>query len=274
MREQMAEQVGWPFAVSAGRRRDYTVIAAPDFLVDLGAHGALADVAAPIPAEQPARVTTMQAGGRRWSLAYRTKVVDPDDLTWSSETGAADPESGRLLDEHGRPLRLIYGFVCSQEITTVDPWDLERAHRSVRASVAGLLSEEETFRSRRTAAFPLRSGLRPPPSEPASAMTAEPVVSHRHRHAHREDGPDPVTTRSGVRRLVMSRPLIPAVAAAAVLLTAGTALAGRFLPTGGNQPPADPVGANQAAQQPGYVPQPAESPRQGQGAACCRVAHK
>lgn len=272
----MAEQVGWPFAVAAGRRRDYTVIAAPDFLVDSGLHGALADVAAPMPAEQPARVTAMHAGGRRWSLVYLTKVVEDGDLTGGTETGAAEPDSGRLLDEHGRPLRLIYGFVCAQEVTAVDPSDLERAHRSVRAALTGLLGEEESFRSRRTAAFPLRSGLRPPPTEPAGAVVTKlPPAGQRHRHAHRKDGPGPVRAGAGVRGL-LSRPLIPTVAAAAVLLTFGTALAGRLLPVGdGNGAPVGPAtSADVAAEQPSFVPRPTEWPRPGRGAACCRIAQK
>jgi hypothetical protein len=272
----MAEQVGWAFAVSAGRRRDYTVIAAPDFMVDAGAHGALADVAAPTPAEQPPRVTTMQAAGQRWNLAYRTKVVDADDLTRGTETGASEPDTGRLLDEHGRPLRLIYGFVCSQDIASVDASDLERAHRSVRAALTALLGEEEGFRSRRTAAFPLRSGLRPPPGEPASAVTIQmPATGSRHRHAHRAEGPGPVRARYGAKQLVR-RPLVPAVAAAALLLGGGTALAGRYLPTdgGGVQPLAPQTSSNSAAELPVYVQEPRETPRYAHGAACCRIAQK
>ena len=74
--------MGWPFLVAAGRRRDYTTLLAPRFLVAELDHGVLEQVVRPDARGRVRRPWWRSARGRglRLSVAYATHLLTPADL--------------------------------------------------------------------------------------------------------------------------------------------------------------------------------------------------
>jgi hypothetical protein len=69
--------VGWPFLVAAGRRRDYTILLAPDFLVADLDHGVLERVTGPDGEDgRPTTVDTRSGRGRRSGRARAAAAAD------------------------------------------------------------------------------------------------------------------------------------------------------------------------------------------------------
>ena len=155
----MAPVEGWPFLVGAGRHHDYNVLLAPDFLIADAAHGRLGEVAAPTPVDAPPRlIEASTSTGRRLGITYATYLVSDADV--------AQPR-----DEHGRPLRLMYGFVCpAGQIETPAKADLDAARAASLATYRRYLAEEDRFSTAASTAFPLRS-----------TVTAWPVRDNRIR---------------------------------------------------------------------------------------------
>jgi len=147
---------GWVFAVGAGRRVDYRVIAAPDFLVEGREYGVLGDVVCPTPGAPHlsiARTTTPVAGPL--TVVYSTQVVSGQDV--------ADPSgpSGMVADirdEQNRPLQLIYGFVGRGGADpTPDAADLNAARAEAWRAYRAFLADEEGFAVVQTAPLQLIS---------------------------------------------------------------------------------------------------------------------
>ncbi|XVS68047.1 hypothetical protein ACQPYE_18960 [Actinosynnema sp. CA-299493] len=113
---------GWPFLVARGRRRGYSVLLAPSFLID--DHGLLEEVVGPVP---DVRVASVRNAGGRWLC-----------VVWAAHT-ATEAEIGNPRDEHSRPLRLLYGFVCPDGV-------VERpSEAGMTASLAGALDTYRRF---------------------------------------------------------------------------------------------------------------------------------
>jgi hypothetical protein len=167
---------GWPFLVAAGRRRDFTAVLAPAFLVTDLDYGVLPEVIGPATPGDPPRVSHLRTRhGRRLTLVSTTRVLAPGDLT--------DPlqRAGGVRDEHGRPLRLVYGFAYPDTVD-VQPAraDLDAAREPALAAYGRFLADEEGFSVVASQPFPLRSTLTPRPAprvrglDDGSASTAGP----------------------------------------------------------------------------------------------------
>ncbi|MGN9907760.1 hypothetical protein ACTMTJ_09420 [Phytohabitans sp. LJ34] len=165
----MAPTEGWPFLVGAGRRRDYSVLLAPDFMLADSTHGRLGEVVAPTPVDAPPRVIEVSTStGHRLEIAYATYLVSAADV--------AQPR-----DEHGRPLRFMYGFVCrAGQIETPATADLDAARAASLATYRRYLAEEDNFRTAASTALPLRSTVT---AWPVHDTRGRLVTIHRHRRS-------------------------------------------------------------------------------------------
>jgi len=132
--------LGWPFLVAPGRRRDHTTIVAPRVLVEHLDYGILEAQASPGP---PGTVEASSARGLRLFIAYWTEPVND------------------VRDEHGRPLRMIYGFVCLDGTpATVEDADRRAALDAVRSAYRAFLADEDGQTVVSSAPFTLRSPAR------------------------------------------------------------------------------------------------------------------
>lgn len=143
---------GWPFLLARGRRTGHRVLLAPDFLVAEHDHGILEAVSG-----QGPDVTELTSfAGRRLTLRCSTHQVSARDVT--------TPERPR--DEHGRPLRLIYGVVANG----TDPVtaDLQVALEAALDTYRRFLGGEDGFVVVQSPAFPLTV-----PASPARSSTVD-----------------------------------------------------------------------------------------------------
>ena len=202
----MTADVGWAFAIGAGRHLDYRVIAAPDFLVRSGEYGVLGDIARPSGPGQPnqLRYATTPAG-QQLTIACVSQAITTNDIADPSQPTTANDA---VRDEQNRPLRLIFGIAIDRRLVgTVDQSDIEAARAAAIRAYQSFLTHEDDFTVLSSTAFPLRSGLtpddhrtpytdrrpvsdvrasiRPPP--PDSAGAARPRVGPSHRCHARAD---------------------------------------------------------------------------------------
>lgn len=166
---------GWPFLVAAGRRRDYTVVVAPDFMVAAGEAGRLCDVVVPGAESDPARVlSVVTASGRRVSAAYRTHLLTEADLDAPGGTGAptAPPR-----DEYNRPLLLAFGFVTHAPPAGTPSLeaDLDDCRAAVLPAYRAFLEDEDGFSVAPSGALPIRSGS-PRDPEPLRTVVPSPAA--------------------------------------------------------------------------------------------------
>lgn len=177
---------GWPFLVGAGRRRDYTTVLAPDFLINGGEHAVLAATVVPTADDAPPRVLRVATpSGRPLALAYVTRLVTVADVAWPGAPGGPDP-ARPLRDDYGRLLRVMVGFVCpDSDLAGVVPDDIERALGPALATYRRFLDNEEGFRVQPSSAFALRSpALRRTLTGPAHAAEATvPIEPTEHKKA-------------------------------------------------------------------------------------------
>ncbi|MFD9408439.1 hypothetical protein ACFWBN_15695 [Streptomyces sp. NPDC059989] len=161
---------GWPFLVARGRYRGYRTLLAPDFLVAEADYGVLDDhVARGMAAEQVKVVPVVTGAGRPLTVVHTTHQVTAADV---AEPGDA-PVDQAPRDEFGRPLDLMYGFVCEGQVTAPDPEDLNACRETALPVYRRFLGDEEGFRIESGRAFPLRSDLArsPVPPRPEYAPT-------------------------------------------------------------------------------------------------------
>ncbi len=197
MSPDMNTVTGWPFLIARGRRRGYSVLAAPPFLVRDREEGFLEEVVGPSPGSVATRMVD-SPGGRHLCLVWGDHRVRGDDIG-----EPADP-----VDEHSRPLRLLYGFVCQDAaVSEPAPADLERSLATMVATYRRFLRGEEEFVVEESSPFPV--------------------------DAHVVARTEPATRAHGSRR--------PAgVLAGAVLAALLVVLAGFWWFTGQPEPPRDP----------------------------------
>jgi hypothetical protein len=150
--------VGWPFLVAPGRRRDYTILLAPGFLVADLDHGVLERVTRPDGGDdRPTTVDTSTGRGRRLSVVYATHLLTAADLDRGDPDGGV-PDGAGARDEHGRPLRLIYGY-ATRDGRVVEPAsaDLGRAREEALRAYRSFLADEEGAAVAGTGPFRLAS---------------------------------------------------------------------------------------------------------------------
>jgi hypothetical protein len=154
---------GWPFLIARGRRRGYTVLLAPDFLIDERDYGILEQTAGPVTG--PFRIASVIS-----TLGHRLCLV------WSEYTvTAADLAGGSPRDEHSRPLRLLNGFCTREPVSAPAGTDLTHAHGAALDTYRRFLDDEEHFVVEPSNAFPTDSALAPAPSgRPEVAARAQP----------------------------------------------------------------------------------------------------
>ena len=142
----------WPFLIARGRRRGYSVLLAPGYLLD--GYGFLEEAAGPARGA-PFRVAVVPGRGQ---LAWAEHDVSTSDI-------GGDPH-----DEHGRPLRLTYGFLCRQGKPEPAEGDFARVRDIALEVYRRFLAGEEGFRVEPSEPFAVRSvavtAVQAPPPAP------------------------------------------------------------------------------------------------------------
>jgi hypothetical protein len=158
---------GWAFLVARGRRQGYRTRLVPGVLKDLGMPGLVEDSAGAQGEPGIGTVVRHVATPRgQVAIVYRTHRIRPGDLA----------DSGAAFDEHGRPLDVIYGFVCLAPVThTPEDADLDSAYRQALESYRRFLADESGFVTETSLAFPLRSTIAPAPAERPATVPPRPV---------------------------------------------------------------------------------------------------
>lgn len=171
----------WPFLVARGRHTGYRTLLAPDFLTECRLHGQLSDKAH---ADVPARVhqtSVDSAEVGRLTLIYRTERLAPPDLE------GATSEHRPVVDEHGRPLQMLYGIVTRWPPSApADERDLAVARAAALISYRRFLTDEDGYDVDASTAFPLHTSLAqrgqtrepnpPSPPPPAPPPTPAPLT--------------------------------------------------------------------------------------------------
>ncbi|MFI5842550.1 hypothetical protein ACIA8K_22860 [Catenuloplanes sp. NPDC051500] len=161
---------GWPVLVAAGRRRDYSTVLAPGFLVAARTYGVLADSLRMLGPDDPPRVIPVAAvDGVRFHVAYAAHDVTAEDLH--------SPDAP-IRDEHGRPLRFLYGFAWREgEAGEPVGADLEAALGEAVRAYRHFLADEEGFTVLASRQFPLRTPVRVVASAAGPASRGRAVVA-------------------------------------------------------------------------------------------------
>jgi len=154
--DSVVQEVGWPFLVSAGLVRDYTVLVAPDFLVAGGEQGLLGIAGGAVDGGPIESRTVRTSSGRLLALSYAARLLTSED------------SSGTVADEFGRPLRLVVGVVTDRSRATDPSRDLARAEEVVLPAYRRFRADESAYRVEPSHREPMRSlGLREPERLPA-----------------------------------------------------------------------------------------------------------
>jgi hypothetical protein len=148
---------GWPFLIARGRRRGYSVLLAPDFLVVQGEYGFLEDVVGPT--RSAATIRTASAGtrgGRPVCLLWTEHRVTAADLGGAGEGPA---------DEHSRPLDLLHGVLLpGTRVVEAARADLDHTRRAALETYRRFLADEEDFTVAVSSEFATATTVEQPPA--------------------------------------------------------------------------------------------------------------
>ena len=218
----MTADVGWAFAIGAGRHLDYRVIAAPDFLIRSGEYGFLGDIARPAGHGQPNQLLhATTPGGQHLTIACVTQAITTNDITDSSHPTTVNDA---VRDEQNRPLRLIFGIAIDRRLVgTVDQSDIEAARTAALLAYQSFLTQEDDFTVLSSTAFPLHSELTPADHMTPNTIGARSATSGADTPAHHPIGP----ARHGpggnrVTSVLLGLMALAIVAVLAVLVLRGT----------------------------------------------------
>jgi hypothetical protein len=171
----MQANAAWPFLVAAGRRRDYSILLAPDFLVADLDYGILEEIARPSDEGRPTVVAVRTRAGRRLTVVHATHLLTAADLE-PDGAYAASPS-----DEHGRPLRLIYGFVSHDRVVEPAAADLRTAFGAALVVYRRFLDDEDVIAVAPGHAYLMRSLTHPTAPVPVMVPVADPAKAPRVR---------------------------------------------------------------------------------------------
>ena len=209
-----ATAAAWPFLIARGRRRGYSVLLAPAWLIAEGDHGFLEDTVGPV--DPPATWRSAPAvspHGRRLSLVWAEHAVTAADVG----------ESAAPRDEHSRPLRLLHGVLCASEAVP-DPATagLAGSREAALATYRRFLADEDRFAVEGSAPFQvtIAAGTQRRTPQPEARPAPAAVSSRSSRSSPLSRGRLTVPVLAGVS------------AVAAVFTTAAILLSG-----GPDQPP-------------------------------------
>lgn len=182
-----AAAYGWSFLVARGRRTGYRTLLVPDFLAESNEYGALSQAAnGDFPAADTFRVSTVTGlAAGDITLAYRNERLTRALVGEPISSGAGRPPEDLLIDQHGRPLDLLYGFVCrAPGLLKVDTADFAPAYEEALRVYRLFLADETGFRPESSRPYALRStassqpepATEPPPPSPSQAPVLSPPV--------------------------------------------------------------------------------------------------
>ncbi|MEU7551330.1 hypothetical protein AB0B01_03025 [Streptomyces sp. NPDC044571] len=148
---------GWPFLVARGRYHGYRTLLAPDVLLAARDYGVLDDSLVPSTVEDQAQVMqVVTAGGRPLTVVHATHRVTAADVAEPGTEALDRPPR----DEYGRPLALMYGYVCEGGGDVAPQQaDLAFCRETALGVYRRFLGDEEGFAVEPGPAFPLRSAV-------------------------------------------------------------------------------------------------------------------
>jgi hypothetical protein len=182
---------GWSFLVARGRRKGYRTLLAPDFLVRGGAQELLSRASA-ADSLDPGEMRTVEIDdphGEPLTVCFRTEQVAPADV------GAArDGDRPVALDQHGRPLEMLYGVVAASRLDRPPLAEhLDRARGDALRSYGRFLADEDGFSVDSSRAFALRGarvrGEAPYPASPTAPKKSPPHQARDLRGVARRAAP-------------------------------------------------------------------------------------
>jgi hypothetical protein len=168
----MSIDSGWAFLVARGTRKGYRAVLAPDFLVRNRRHILLAE-----------RIGGTASNGPTSTERISDEVFGDLTVTYRVEPAAASELGGSLqdgqdvlLDQHGRPLELLYGVVTTAPVSA-GGHDMARARAEATDSYRLFLAHEEAADVQPSASFPLREAVPVPagPQTPPTQAIAHPT---------------------------------------------------------------------------------------------------
>ena len=156
--------LGWAFLIARGRRTGYRSILVPGFLVESNAYGVLGDIVGgdSPPSGSPRVVSAMVPAVGAITLAYQSQRLGHADLKAQpsppEDTAVGDGADDPITDEHGRPLELLYGFVCrAPSLRATHEADLLRARAEALGAYRRFLADETDFSVAVSEPFTLQS---------------------------------------------------------------------------------------------------------------------
>lgn len=145
----------WAFLVARGRRKGYRSVLVPDFLAESDEYGILGEtVGGDFPAAGSPRIESVSAPMTgAITLAYQTQRLTYADLDEdrlpTNNTALSHATDDLITDEHGRPLDLLYGFVCrTPRIRETHEADLIAARAEALRAYRRFLADETGSRWR------------------------------------------------------------------------------------------------------------------------------
>jgi hypothetical protein len=135
----MTTSAGWAFLVARGTRKGYRTVLAPDFLVQDRRHTLLAEQVGSATSDD--RTTRQHITDEMLGHLTVTYRVEPA-LTAELVDSPTHDGNEVLLDQHGRPLELLYGVVTTTPVSA-GGHDMARARTEALISYRRFLADEE-----------------------------------------------------------------------------------------------------------------------------------
>lgn len=135
------DPVGWPFIVGRGRTVGNRPLLAPTFLAEQGETSRLGRL--PTPHGEALSIVRQQLTcGRSIAIAYKERKVTTDAIGRTVDGSTGHP----LLDEHSRPIRVLFGIVLDDlDLVDLSETDLMAAWAHSMSTYRSFLEREHEF---------------------------------------------------------------------------------------------------------------------------------